>query len=254
MKQLSVQQLHIRLSQQTVCESLTLRFLPGTVTGLLGPNGSGKTTLLHTLAGLRAPTRGDVRLDEQSLRGLPPRFIAQSIGVLFQSMQEVFHQTVWDYCRMARYPHLSRFQKESEQDEQCVRDALARMALSTVAHRPVSELSGGEKRRLAIAAVIAQTPSIFLLDEPVNHLDVRHQISTLRYFQEAAHQEGKTVVLSLHDINLAQQYCDQLLFLFPEGEVMHGPASELMTSTHLSRLYEHTIVSGSSPVFWHPVC
>jgi len=145
---------------------------------------------------------------------------------------------VWEYCLSSRFPHLSYFNKPNHEDEKIVIHALEKMDLTHLAKRVVGKLSGGEKRRLAIAALLTQKPEIYLLDEPTNHLDIKHQHQVLNYFRELARHTQATIVMSLHDVNLAQQYCDHILLLYPNGETLQGPSSEILTTHNLSKLYQ----------------
>lgn len=240
---LDLQQLTIRTKQKIICESLSISMKAGEMWGILGPNGSGKTTLLHSLAGLHPTQAGHIFLNQQLLTNLSKKTIAQSIGILFQDYSPAFTQTVWDYCLSARFPHLHYYQRESTQDQLITSQALQQMDLHPLKHRPIHELSGGEKRRLAIAALLTQTPAIYLLDEPTNHLDLYYQTKTLAHFYSLAHQGHATIVMALHDINLAQQFCDYIILLFQDGECLFGPKEAVLTPTNLSRLFGCTISS-----------
>lgn len=231
----------ITIAHKIICQQLNLELRPGEMWGILGPNGSGKTTLLHTLAGLHAITSGDIWLGPDKLTTLSPKKIAKQLAILFQDTHPIFPQTVWDYCLDARYPHLSYFKKMSEQDQAIVEHALQIMELLPFKQQLITRLSGGEKRRLAIAALLAQTPRIYLLDEPTNHLDIRHQLSTLRHFRDLAEKKSAIVMMTLHDMNLAQQFCNRVLLLFPDRSTIQGNTSDILTTENLTRLYQCSV-------------
>lgn len=250
---LHTQHVSVKIGSKIICRDLNLDINPGDVWAILGSNGSGKTTLLHALAGFFPLAYGDIFLGENKLTQLSIKTIAQSIGILFQDFNLTFPQTVWEYCRAGRYPHLAYFKKDSAKDQQIVMHALQKMELDKLTHRPVAQLSGGEKRRLAIAALLAQTPSIYLLDEPTNHLDMRHQMSVLNHFRDLAATQSAAIILSLHDVNLAQQFCNHFLFLFPDGSTLQGSQQTLLTCENLTRLYQHPVkMTNGAPSFWYP--
>lgn len=239
MMPLSLNAVSIHINNKIICENLNLQIAPGMIWGVLGPNGSGKTTLLHSLAGLLPLASGKILLDEQPLSLLPRKLIAQYIGILLQDFNPLFPQTIWDYCLAGRYPHLNYLKKESQVDKEITLAALQAMQLEHAKERVITQLSGGEKRRLAIASLLTQNPAIYLLDEPTNHLDISQQILVLNHFQQLVRNKPVSVIMALHDINLAHQFCDSILMLLPNGKVLHGATENMLTSNLLSELYQH---------------
>lgn len=236
---LETKNLRISINNKIICHDLNWQVNAGEVWGILGPNGSGKTTLLHTLAGLHSHFNGDIFIANEKIGLCTPKKIAQKIGILFQHFTETFSQTVWEYCLASRFPHQHYFQKKSAHDEAITRKSLALMELEPLAKQNIHHLSGGQKRRLAIACILNQTPHVFLLDEPNNHLDVRHQIQMLKHFCLLAETESKIVIMSLHDVNLAQQFCTHLLLIHHGGVIQQGRTEEIINTENLSKLYEH---------------
>ena len=234
---LQIQALTVAMGKKIICHDLCIDFQPGEIWGILGPNGSGKTTLLHALAGLHK-AQGKILLDRKPLKQWPIKLMAQRLGILFQEVNFTFPQTVWEYCCASRYPHLAYLKKLSPHDEHIIRQALQQMALIPYKDRLVTQLSGGEKRRLSIAALLAQKPSIYLLDEPTNHLDIQHQQRVIKHFQHLAEKFAATMLISLHDINLAQQCCEKVILLFPDGDCQYGTTQTMLTSPNLLRLYQ----------------
>ncbi|TAK74233.1 MAG: ABC transporter ATP-binding protein [Gammaproteobacteria bacterium] len=237
MKRLLAEHITLKAANKLICRDLTLTLQAGEIWGILGQNGSGKTTLLHALAGLHPLTSGQIWLGQHTLSALTPKTIAKQRAILFQDTHPTFSLSVREYCLTARYPHLSYFKKPSTHDQHIIDQALEVVELTAHQQQAITTLSGGEKRRLAIAAVLAQTPLIYLLDEPTNHLDMRHQISVLQHFRQLAQQQGISIIMSLHDANLARQFCDQVLLLFANGVAQQGHVEELLATENLRRLY-----------------
>lgn len=248
---LKTENLNVEIGGKTVCHGLNIDIHAGQHWGLLGINGVGKTTLLHTLAGLRAPAQGQVLLTDQSLTNMPHRHIAQHIGVLFQSDDDAFPGTVMEAVLTGRHPWLGQWQWESERDRELALNSLKNVGLENFEQRQVNTLSGGERRRLALATLFTQDPNVFLLDEPTNHLDPHHQIELLSLLSQRVTNNARASMMILHDINLATRFCDHLLLLFGDGEqkgeVLCGPTNEVLNTDTLSRLYGHPVISVDGP-------
>lgn len=237
MSRLTAREVTLKVGERLLCDSLSLSVQAGECWGILGPNGSGKSTLLHTLAGLRSPQNGVVELDSRSLDSLSRRQVAQHIGLLLQDNQDPFPATVQETALSGRHPYLGRWQAETAGDHARVRDALERMELDTLSHRSVQTLSGGERRRLALATLLTQDAPLMLLDEPFNHLDLRHQQSLLATVRELC-DEGHGVMMVLHDPNQALGHCDRVLTLDGRSGWQTGTADEVLTAENLTQLYQ----------------
>jgi iron complex transport system ATP-binding protein len=241
MNLLRTSQLAINIGGKTVCRNLNLALEPGQIWGLLGRNGAGKTTLLHTLAGLRAAASGDIFLREQNLEQLSRKHIAQHLGLLLQHHDDSFPASVLETVLSGRHPHIGDWQWENEADVDIAREALRRVELLDLQTRSVQQLSGGERQRVAMAMLLAQNPEIFLLDEPNSHLDLNYQIRLLDLFCTHARDSGRTIVMSLHDINLAARFCDHIILLADTGEAVTGSADTLLNPQQLSDIFHHPI-------------
>jgi iron complex transport system ATP-binding protein len=233
---LACTQLNVEVAGRGLVRELELSIAGGSVTAILGCNGAGKTLTLHTLAGLRAPAQGSVTLDGALLASWPRRALARRLGLLTQTTEDPFPSTVLDSVLVGRHPHIDFWRWESDADRAIARTALAAVALEELAERDVDTLSGGERRRVALAALLAQNPDVFLLDEPINHLDPHHQIDVLKLLRDKA-LAGRTVVMSLHDAGLAARFSDYALLLFGNGEWLSGPTTEVLTPETMTKLY-----------------
>jgi len=233
---LAARGLGVAIAGHRVCDRLDFTVQPGERWAILGRNGAGKTTLLHTVAGLRRPSAGAIELFGRPLDSLPRRDVARMRGILPQDNTDVFPATVLETVLVGRHPHLSRWQWEAARDIRIARDALAAADMAGTESRAIGTLSGGERRRVALAALLAQQPDLFLLDEPASHLDLAHQLALLDRLVSLVRSEGKGLVMVVHDVNLALRYCDHALLL-AAGEALAGSADELLTPERLSELY-----------------
>jgi iron complex transport system ATP-binding protein len=215
---------------------LSLEFSPGEFVAILGRNGTGKTLTLHTLAGLRRPQAGKIQLDGAAMDSLSRRAVALRLGLLAQDVEESFVTTALEAVLVGRHPHLKLWQWETAEDERIAHQALLSVDLADFAHRRTDTLSGGELRRVAVAALLAQEPAVYLLDEPSNHLDPAHQLEILGLFRELCNT-GKMVIATLHDPTIAARFADKALLLFGDGRWSAGPAVQMLTAERLSELY-----------------
>ena len=234
---LETRALTVKIAGKCVCRDFNLTLSAGTCMGILGANGVGKTTLLHTLAGLRTPQSGDVLLEGKPLGSLPRRHIARRLGLLMQQQEDSLPATVLETALIGRHPHIDFWRWESHADVAVARRALKAVGLEGLEQRPQTMLSGGERRRLAIATILAQDPAVYLLDEPAQQLDLHHQLALLGRFAGLARAPGRALIMSLHDVNLAVRHCSHILMLFGDGETLLGSATELLTPGNLSRLF-----------------
>jgi iron complex transport system ATP-binding protein len=249
---LETKNLHLKIANKTICQAFDLQIKPGERWGILGPNGSGKTTLLHAMSGLQTFHDGQIWLRNQPIKQSSPKKIARYLGILLQDTSLVFPQSVIEYCLAGRHPHLDYFAHENKTDLAIAMESLRTMELETLAQQNIFRLSGGERRRLAIATLLTQTPQIYLLDEPTNHLDLRHQIKTLNHFKCLTETTAISVIMSLHDLNLAQQYCSHIVMLFEGGETVQGTVKNVLTTKNVSKLYQYplTNVSVNNQTLW----
>jgi iron complex transport system ATP-binding protein len=241
---LSCKNVDISVPGRSLVRQLDLEIATNEFLAVLGPNGVGKSLSLHAFAGLRAPNGGRIDLDGQQISGLPRQQIAARLALLPQYTEDVFPATVIDTVMIGRHPHIGRFQWESDHDREMAFAALQEVDLGDMAHRDIGTLSGGERRRLAVAQVLTQEPAIYLLDEPTNHLDPQHQLDVLRIFQGKA-RNGAAIVASLHDVNLAARFADKCLLLYGDGRWILGDTETVLTTERLTELYATSMESVS---------
>jgi len=195
----------------------------GTIVGVLGPNGSGKTTLVRIMAGMLRPDSGQVLLDGASVADLPRREVARRVALVPQETQTTFDFSVIDIVLMGRYPHLGPFELERPADLEIARNALRATGTETLESRSFATLSGGEKQRVIIAAALAQSSDILLLDEPTTALDIGYQFEIAALLKQLNADHGTTMVVSTHDLNLAAALCERVVLIKSGGVIAHGP-------------------------------
>ena len=241
MATLAAHELSITVGERQLIARLDATFEPGQVWAVLGANGSGKTSLLHTLAGVRAPAAGTVSLDARPLGAWPARIRAHHIALLLQDYEPDFPATVLEIALSGRHPYRPLLGGDHAQDVMLAQAALAAVGLTAYAARPIATLSGGERRRAEIAAVLAQDTPVCLLDEPVNHLDLSYQLAILGLYAERA-QRGALAIMALHDVNLALRFATHALLLCADGSHRLGPAATTISLASLRDVYRCTFI------------
>jgi iron complex transport system ATP-binding protein len=237
---LATRKLSVSIAGRQVCRDLDLVIEAGSRWAILGVNGVGKTTLLTTLAGLRAPQGGDILLDGAQLAAVAARERARRLGLMAQEDRDDPEATVREVALLGRLPHLAWWLAETGRDEALARYAIDAVGLAGLEERRAATLSGGERRRLALAALLAQEVPLLLLDEPTSHLDMHQQIALLDLL---VGWSERTLVMTLHEVNLAARYCSHVLLLFGDGQCCAGPVADMLSAEVLTRLYRHPVMA-----------
>lgn len=225
----------------------------GDFLGIVGPNGSGKSTFLKNLGGYLNPEREKVFYQDKDITRYSRKELALSVASVPQLSPGEFSFTVEEVVLMGRTPHLGRFQQETERDIQVVQEALALTNTHDFKDRYIHELSGGERQRVFIARALAQEPQVLLLDEPTAFLDINFQKEVLNLIQRLNRQKALTVVVILHDLNLAAQYCSRLILL-KEGRVFAaGPVEDVISEENIEKVYGTQVCITRNPVSGSPV-
>ncbi|MFD5319582.1 ABC transporter ATP-binding protein [Streptomyces sp. NPDC127098] len=223
------ERLRLGYGDRVVAEGLDLEIPGGVVTALVGPNACGKSTALRALARLLRPSAGAVHLDGADIARLPARELAQRLALLPQSPAAPDGITVRDLVARGRTPHQRWWRQWSREDEAVVDAALAATGSAELADRSIDELSGGQRQRVWIAMALAQDTGVLLLDEPTTYLDLAHQVDVLELVAGLNRDDGRTVVMVLHELNLACRYADHLIAMRDGRVVAAGPPGEIVT-------------------------
>jgi ABC-type cobalamin/Fe3+-siderophores transport system ATPase subunit len=205
---------------------------------LIGPNGTGKSTFIRALSGIVPLDEGQVQVNGQDLSRLDSFERARLMAFVPQALQLPPTFTAWETVMLGRTPHLNWLGRSSERDEAVARQAMERTSTLELAERRVGELSGGEQQRVLLARALAQETPLLIMDEPTAHLDLQYQISLLEQVRTLARQDGKAVLIALHDLNLVSRYADRVALLLDGRLQACGTSAEVLTSALLSRAYQ----------------
>jgi iron complex transport system ATP-binding protein len=229
--------LHLRLGGRGILNGVSLAAQPGEVTVIVGPNGSGKTTLLLCLSGQLTPDRGAVTLADQSLGDLKRRSLAQILATVPQEHHPVFPYAVREIVLLGRVARVGYWSQPGRRDLEVVDEVLHLLQLQPLADKPYTHISGGERQLVLIGRALAQEPQILMLDEPTSHLDFKNQVLILKLIRDLARNRGLTVLLTLHDPNLALLFGDRVALLGAGRVVAQGTPSDVMHPETMAALY-----------------
>lgn len=240
--------------QKEIVKSLNISFLEKQMTVIIGPNGCGKSTLLKGLGRILDRNAGEIVLNQKNISELSSKEIAQQLAFLPQGASFPEDVTVKEIVAIGRYPYQGLFQKKKLEDEQIINEVLVQTGLCEQADTNVQYLSGGQKQRVWIAMALAQKTPIILLDEPTTYLDMGHQLEVLNLLQRLKREIDLTVVMVLHDLNLAARFADYMVAM-KDGEIHYqGTPHDVMTAPVLQKLFGITAIMGEDPVDKTPIC
>ncbi|MGH3813931.1 MAG: ABC transporter ATP-binding protein [Pseudonocardiaceae bacterium] len=250
---LEARDLQLGYGDNIVVDGLDIDVLDGTVSAVIGPNGCGKSTLLRALGRLLPTKRGHVLLDGKRIDRIPTREVAKILGVLPQTPIAPEGLAVADLVARGRHPHQAWYRQWSSDDESAVAEALSWTGMSDFAERSVDQLSGGQRQRAWISMALAQGTDVLLLDEPTTFLDLAHQVDVLDLVERLHHDAGRTVVMVLHDLNLAARYASRLIAMHHGRIVAQGTPSEVLTEDMLREVFDLDAQVVTDPVSATPL-
>ncbi|HPI93070.1 MAG TPA: ABC transporter ATP-binding protein [Deltaproteobacteria bacterium] len=235
-----------------VVSGVSFEVAPRTVFGLIGPNGSGKTTLFKCMCGILRPWEGTIRLGGEDVSRIPRRRLARIAAFIPQIHSVTFPYTVEEYVLMGRYPHRGRMSAFTREDRSIVDETMEMLQIAHVRRQRLQRLSGGEMQRVFLACGLVQKPEILLMDEPTSHLDIGHQVRLLTMLRRLSQETGLTVLITLHDLNLAGLYCTSLALL--DNGLIHaqGSPEEVLTRDNIEQVYKVRSQVARDPFFNRP--
>lgn len=231
---LSVENLSWHVAEKSILDDVSFSLDKGEFLGVVGRNGAGKTSLLRFLYGHSTPSDGTIHFNNKALAEYPRKELAKHIAVVSQQSEMVFSLSLSEIVRLGLLPQKSWFDGDSDQDRAKVANALDKVGLSGLEDHRFDQLSGGEQQRGLIARALVQGAELLLMDEPTNHLDIHYQYQIMALVK----QLGLTVIVSVHDLNLATEFCDRLLFLDKGRIIANGPPEEILTRDRLEKVFQ----------------
>lgn len=249
---LEVKNLTCGYTEKEVIKNISFSLEKGEFLGIIGPNGAGKTTLLRIITQILLPWEGKIFYRGKDIKEFPLKDLAKEISFLPQSIEIPFSFTVEEFISMGRFPHLNRFEKMKKYDYAVIRKVMTLTDVLELSSKNVNDLSGGERQRVYLGQTLVQEPKLLLLDEPIAHLDIGHQINILDLIKKLNQEEGLTVIAIFHDLNLASEYCDRLLLL-NEGKIYkNGQPEEVLTYKNLEEVYKTVVIVNKNPLSSKP--
>ncbi|MGD8787364.1 MAG: ABC transporter ATP-binding protein [Phycisphaerales bacterium] len=223
--------------EKTILKNISFKVTQGRFLAIAGPNGAGKTTLLNLLCGLLKPKAGLAKIDTKPAASYSAKKLAKKVAVVRQEFVPVFDFTVAQIVSMARTPYLGTFGFENKTDKEIINETLNVTDTAQFASRPLGSLSGGERQRVFIARALAADSPILLLDEPTSFLDLKHQVGIYDLLKATQIEKDKTIVAVTHDINLAAQYCDEILLLGANGNYHIGETKDVLSTEQIEKVF-----------------
>ena len=233
-------------------EDISFDVEAGGFLGIIGPNGSGKSTLLRLMSRALLPKKGDILFENRDIKNFKLKELCRKIAFVPQETLISFSFSVWEIVLMGRMPHLKRLQLETKKDFTVAENSLSMTDSLHLKNKKIDQLSAGERQRVIIAQALAQEPVLLFLDEPTSHLDIGHQIQILDLLKRLNREKNLTIVVVLHDLNLASEYCDKLVLL-NEGRIFKkGGVKEVLTYQNVEAVYKTIVLVTSNPVTHKP--
>ncbi|HEY9186265.1 MAG TPA: ABC transporter ATP-binding protein [Bacteroidota bacterium] len=249
---LNVNNISVNINELKILDNISFNVKKGEILGIIGPNGSGKTTLFKTISRILKPETGNIFLYNKNITSYSEKELSKLISVIPQMINVQFPFTVEEFILMGRFPHSGRYGYSIDTDYEIVNNVIKNNGMDSIRHRRINELSGGEKQRVIIAQGFAQQTNLMLLDEPTSHLDIYYQVQLLNLLDKYNKECELTILIILHDLNLAASYCDRLIMM-KEGKIFtQGTIEEVLTYQNIEAVYNTPVIVKENPIIHKP--
>lgn len=249
---LKIDRLYGGYGREIVLKDISFDINKGEFLGVIGPNGAGKSTLLKLMSRVLYPQKGSILFEDKDITKINLKELCRKAAFVPQETAVGFPFSVWEMVMMGRIPHLKRLQVETKHDHCVAQEALAMTDSLHLKEKDISRLSAGERQRVIIARALAQEPVLLFLDEPTSHLDIGHQAQILDLLKRLNRQACLTVIMVLHDLNLAGEYCDRLILLNDGRVFKDGTPEEVLTYQNIEEVYRTVVIVSKNPVSSKP--
>ncbi len=240
-------------AKKEVIKDVSFNIERGQFLGIIGPNGSGKSTLLKLMSKALRPTKGMVLFENKNTASVKLKELSQKIAFVPQDTAINFSFTVWEIVLMGRIPHLGRFDFETKEDFRIAEEALSLTDTSKLKESLINELSAGERQLVIVAKALAQKPILLFLDEPTSHLDIGHQLQILNLLKTLNKRNNLTIIMVMHDLNLAGEYCDKLILLQSGQIYQQGSPEKVLIQENIAKVYKAKVLVKANPVSHKPL-
>lgn len=250
---IKIDNITLSYDKKVVLKDLSLNLKEKSFIGIIGKNGTGKSTLLKSIVGLLKPAKGNIFIDKEDIYKTSKNILAKKISFMPQTMQFDFSFKVKDFIMFGRYPYINMFKPASSNDFKIVEDVMNFTETTDFAQRNINELSGGEKQKVLLAQTLVQQTDIVALDEPTSHLDIGSQATIFKLLKMLNEKYNKTIIATVHDLNLAGEFCSDIVLLDNKKVLNFGSANKVLNCSDIEKVYGLNVVVKTNPVSNKPI-
>ena len=249
---LKIENLDISINGREIIKDISFNVQRGEILGVIGPNGSGKTTLFRSISGVLKASGGNIVFDNKNIKNYSSKELAKKMSVIPQMIEITYPFSVEEFILMGRFPHSGRYGYSAHKDYEVINKIMKMTGIEEIKNRKMNELSGGERQRVLIAQGFARETGFMMLDEPTSHLDIYHQVQLLNLLNNYNKECGLTILVVLHDLNLAASYCDRLILLKDGTIYKEGSVKDVLTYQNIEYVYGTPVIVNENPITHKP--